>query len=105
MKLKSTFALFVSLIALTGSAARAEDSKTLDPAYKHASPAAYEHWRDLKYGLRIHWGQYSVDHLEASWPLKQMTNAKRQEYFQLYKKFNPKDFTPRSGWTCCSALA
>ena len=93
MKVKTTFVLCVSLVLLIGAAARAEDSKTLDPAYQHASPAAYEHWRDLKYGLRIHWGQYSELGCEASWPLKLMTDAKRQEYFQLYKKFNPKGFS------------
>ena len=48
--------------------------KTLDPTYEHASPEAYERWRDLKYGLRIHWGIYSQYGFEASWPVLQMSN-------------------------------
>ena len=30
------------------------------PEYTHASPAAYEAFRDIKYGIRIHWGLYSL---------------------------------------------
>ncbi len=92
MNVKTRIALCAVLLVAIG-AARADDSKTLDSAYYHASQAAYERWRDLKYGLRIHWGQYSEVPCEASWPLKLMTDAKRQEYFQLYKNFNPKDFS------------
>ena len=33
---------------------------TVDPDYKHASPEAMERWYDLKFGLRIHWGIYSI---------------------------------------------
>ena len=64
----------------------------VDPDYKHASPEAYERWRDLKYGLRIHWGQYCLLGVEASWPLRQMNNQDRQAYFNLYQKFNPTEF-------------
>jgi alpha-L-fucosidase len=92
MRLKSPFALWVSLILLCGATAGADDSNTLDPAYRHASPAAYERWRDLKYGLRIHWGYYSLLGCEASWPVKKMTDAQKQKYFDLYKTFDPKGF-------------
>jgi hypothetical protein len=34
-------------------------SKT-DPEYRHAPPEAVERWRDWKFGLRIHWGLYSM---------------------------------------------
>lgn len=73
-------------------AARADDSNTLDPRYRHASAEAYERWRDLKYGLRIHWGIYSQYGFEASWPVLKMSNAQRQEYFDSYKRFNPAQF-------------
>jgi alpha-L-fucosidase len=66
--------------------------QTVDPRYQHASPEAVERWRDLKYGLRICWGQYNVWNIEASWPLRNMSNARKQEYFDLYKQFNPVDF-------------
>ena len=91
MKLKTILAVCLSIAVLSVSA-RADDSKTLDPAYHHASQAAYEKWRDLKYGLRIHWGQYSLLGCDASWPVRTMTGPKKMDYFNLYKKFNGKDF-------------
>ena len=51
--------LALSLCLLARVAAPADSANILDPAYQHASPKAYEQWRDLKYGLRIHWGIYS----------------------------------------------
>jgi alpha-L-fucosidase len=30
------------------------------PEYRWASDAAYEAFHDMKYGIRIHWGLYSV---------------------------------------------
>lgn len=83
---------------LAANAARAATSlyadgpNTVDPRYQHASPAAYERWRDLKYGLRIHWGIYSQYGFEASWPVLKMSNEKKQEYFDSYKRFNPTQF-------------
>ena len=70
----------------------AKEQEAVDPDYKHASAGAYERWRDLKYGLRIHWGYYSLLGVEASWPVKKMSNPDKQEYFELYRKFDPKRF-------------
>ena len=40
-----------------------------DPDYRHAPPAAIEAFRDLKYGVRIHWGLYSAAFEGGeSWP-------------------------------------
>ena len=76
--------LMWTLTAVPLAAAGEPDSpKVLDPSYKHASPEAYERWRDLKYGLRIHWGIYSQYGFEASWPVMQMSHEKKQEYFDL----------------------
>lgn len=30
------------------------------PDYRWASDAAYERFRDIKYGVRLHWGLYSI---------------------------------------------
>ena len=30
------------------------------PEYEHASEQAYEAFRDLKFGIRIHWGVYAI---------------------------------------------
>ena len=67
----------------------------VDADYKHASPQAYEAWRDLKFGMRIHWGVYSVLGLDASWPAVPARGASKEFvdiYNTLYQLFNPTDF-------------
>jgi len=60
--------------------------------YRHASPAAYEAFRDIKFSVRIHWGVYAMRHLEASWPALGMQPADAAAYHQLYKRWNPVRF-------------
>ncbi len=61
--------------------------------YHHASPAAYEAFRDLKYGVRIHWGIYSIWEItDTSWPFLKMPYAKKAAYNELYKTWNPVGF-------------
>ncbi len=46
------------------------------PGYHWASPAAYEAFLDMKYGVRIHWGLYSVAGLaHESWPFLDLSYA------------------------------
>ncbi|MDR0521370.1 MAG: alpha-L-fucosidase, partial [Planctomycetaceae bacterium] len=63
-----------------------------DSDYRHASEAAYESFRDIKFSIRIIWGVYAKWGIEASWPMLNMPNAKKQEYQNLYKTFNPVKF-------------
>ncbi len=66
--------------------------------YQHASPAAYEAFRDLKYGVRIHWGIYSILKItDTSWPFLKMSYAQKQAYNELYKTWNPAAFDA-DGW-------
>lgn len=61
--------------------------------YHHASAQAYESFRDMKFGVRIHWGIYSIWHRGAeSWPYLPMSFEDRQAYNQLYKTWNPSGF-------------
>jgi alpha-L-fucosidase len=63
------------------------------PAYHHASAAAIDAFRDLKYGVRIHWGIYSIlGKPGESWPYLTMSPARKQAYDQLYRTWNPKHF-------------
>ena len=58
--MKALLFLFMSsCLVLMAFPARAGQD-TVDPDYKHASPEAMERWYDLKFGLRIHWGIYSI---------------------------------------------
>ncbi len=64
-----------------------------DPDYQHAPDSARQAFLDMKYGVRIHWGLYSLLKLQPeSWPLLEMPPEKRQAYQQLYQSFNPKAF-------------
>lgn len=66
---------------------------TPDPDYRHASVAAYEAFHDMKFGVRIHWGLYSIWNLQnESWPFLKMSNEERQHYQELYKEWNPTGF-------------
>src|SRR5579872_1078938 len=61
--------------------------------YHWASERAYEAFRDMKYGVRIHWGIYAIDGVPgASWPLLKMSKQEKQRYEQLYKGWNPRGF-------------
>jgi alpha-L-fucosidase len=65
--------------------------ETPQPDYRHASDSAVEAFRDLKFGVRIHWGVYAMIG-DASWPLLNMSNEERQKYQERYKAFNPVSF-------------
>lgn len=67
-------------------------SDKAEPGYHHAPARAVEAWKDRKFGMRIHWGPYSVLGLDASWPLQGSTKEFQNIYFTLYQVFNPTDF-------------
>ncbi len=63
------------------------------PEYRWASDAAYERFRDIKYGVRLHWGLYSIlGGPNESWPFLPMSFADRQRYQSFYKTWNPRGF-------------
>jgi len=64
-----------------------------DPDYQHAPESAYESFYDTKFGVRIHWGIYSIKELQKeSWPFLEMSNQERQQYQELYQTWNPAGF-------------
>ncbi|MDR0522665.1 MAG: alpha-L-fucosidase, partial [Planctomycetaceae bacterium] len=71
-----------------------------DADYRHASEAAYESFRDMKFSIRIHWGVYAAWQGEASFcwlaAPNSVNNKKpgktKAKYVELYKQFNPKKF-------------
>jgi alpha-L-fucosidase len=60
----------------------------------HSAPAsAYGAFQDMKFGIRIHWGVYSIWHRgPESWPFLQMSFDDRQKYNDLYMTWNPAGF-------------
>merc|ERR1711871_922994 len=63
--------LFATIMTATTLAQPPEPSiGPVNSYYRYASEAATETWHDLKFGLRIHWGLYSIEGLgPESWPL------------------------------------
>lgn len=63
------------------------------PQYRWAPASAYESFQDMKFGIRIHWGIYSIWHRgPESWPFLDMSFEDRQAYENLYRTWNPEGF-------------
>lgn len=63
--------------------------------YHHAPEEAVERFKDLKYGIRIHWGIYSIVNGRESWVIKQHDSTSQDYqgfYHNLYKAWNPYAF-------------
>lgn len=80
-----TLILFPVLFTATAHAA---DEKLSE--IKRATPEVIQNWRDLRFGIFIHWGPVSLTGEEIGWSRGKQTPA--DTYDQLYKKFNPKKF-------------
>ncbi len=67
--------------------------ETPDADYLHAPMVSHEAFRDMKFGVRIHWGLYSIKEMnKESWKFLNFTNQEKQDYLESYKSFNPVDF-------------
>lgn len=67
-------------------------AKTVDPGYQHAPQPAIEAFKDLKFGIRIHWGLYCLIGSHESWGLAGASPEFWNIYNVLYQFFNPTDF-------------
>ena len=70
--------------------------------YHWASDRAVEAFKDLKFGLRIHWGIYSLfGRPGESWPFLSLPFNERQSYNQAYKTWNPTEFQADAWMSLC----
>ncbi len=69
---------------------------TVDPDYHHAPQTAIEAFKDLKFGIRIHWGLYCLIGSHESWALAGANREFQNIYNVLFQFFNPTDFNPAS---------
>ncbi|MFC2090254.1 alpha-L-fucosidase [Bacteroidota bacterium] len=93
---------------ITGRAGTHHWQKYMEDAdlstYHHAPEEAIEAFKDLKYGIRIHWGIYSIIHGQESWGLKHNNYSGIPElayqgfYHDLYKAWDPRGFDAEA-WT------
>lgn len=78
------------LASLIGTNTLAETAEKTPPSWRTPDPAALQHWRDLRYGMFIHWGPVSLTGHEIGWSRGVQTPT--ETYDSLYKKFNPVNF-------------
>ncbi len=68
----------------------------VDDDYCHAGEDAVENWLDMKYGIRIHWGLYSIPgYFRESWGLTHPYSHNpviREQYETMGKWWNPAGF-------------
>ena len=71
-------------------------ARTVSPDYHHAPQSAIDALKDLKFGIRIHWGVYSVIGSHESWGPAGANQEFWNIYNTLYEVFNPTDYNPDS---------
>ena len=89
MRTLGTF-LLASILTLIGLHSALSAAET--PKATHAPAEALAKWRDLRFGMFIHWGPVSLKGTEIGW--SRGTPIPIEEYDNLYKKFNPVKFDP-----------
>jgi alpha-L-fucosidase len=67
-------------------------AKTVDADYQHAPQSAIDAFKDLKFGIRIHWGLYCLIGSHESWGLAGANPQFWNIYNVLHQFFNPTDF-------------
>jgi len=61
-----------------------------------AKPERIQWWKDLKFGLFIHWGPWSQTKIGYIWQItRNDPPGVREKRFDLYKTFNPVKFDPK----------
>ena len=102
--------LTIAAAALISLSAMAQTTDIVDQADGYQWPtdpevlAKLDKWQDLKFGMLIHWGLYSVPGIVESWNLCNESWVVRPEgskyeeykkwYWDLADEFNPTDFNP-----------
>ncbi len=89
----------VVLVAISGSGSLAQTQA--DPE-DFASPVeSIERWREMRFGMFVHWGPVSLQGTEIGWSRagerrghrsKRGTQVPVDVYDNLYKQFNPEEF-------------
>ena len=80
-------ALFLPSIAAIAEEQRSQAQTT---EISRAPAEAVEAWKDMRYGMFIHWGPVALTGHEIGWSRGKQTPI--AEYDQLYKRFNPVEF-------------
>lgn len=89
LKRPNSFYLSLLILIILTFACHNQEIKTQQKRSK-APQEAVEKWKDLRFGMFIHWGPVSLTGHEIGWSRGGQTPI--EEYDKLYKKFNPVKF-------------
>ncbi len=78
--------LFLLLLASALAAQNLGGGGEANPAL-HTNRASLEKWRDMRFGMFIHWGPVTLRGTEIGWSRGKQVPT--EEYDKLYKEFNP----------------
>lgn len=100
MKLVSPLIISICLLT-TGLPHRCHAQTTIQPGYLKAPAESVQKWREMRFGLFIHWGPVSLEGTEIGWSRAGERRGHRtgrgtqipvEIYDNLYKQFNPTQF-------------
>jgi alpha-L-fucosidase len=81
--------LFLCVLVLSANLVSAATT-TNTTEWPKADPAAVERWKDMRFGMFIHWGPVSLTGHEIGWSRGSQTPI--EVYDNLYRQFNPTNF-------------
>jgi len=88
--MKKSVMLGALVAVLAGIDSSAQTAATNSPSWMQPDPAAIKRWRDMRFGMFIHWGPVSLTGKEIGWSRGAPTPV--ETYDNLYKAFNPVGF-------------
>lgn len=118
MNIKNLLISAALLLAASASVANAQQEKKYIEPLEEGVKQRISNWQDLKFGMFIHWGTYSITGVIESWSLDPRNidwcykhrpkDMSYEEYVRMYEglkcKFNPVEFDP-SKWAEAAADA
>ena len=99
--MKYTICIVLCIFALTQIKAQFSGGGEANPNL-NTHPEALSKFRDMRFGMFIHWGPVSLRGEEISW--SRGTQIPKEEYDQLYKEFNPQQFDA-TAWVATAKAA
>ena len=103
-KMGLSFMIRVLVLLVLFSPLAAAEGDRKKPARTPAKPGLIEKWRDMRFGMFVHWGPVSLKGTEIGWSRAGERRGRRpghaskgvpvEVYDNLYKQFNPVRFDP-----------
>ncbi|MDQ8206387.1 alpha-L-fucosidase [Coraliomargarita sp. SDUM461003] len=100
---RSLHSTALCLLMMTSSAiAERVTAEKPDAWWSTADPKAMSDWKDMRFGMFIHWGPVAISGERISWSRGDPTPV--EEYDNLYKKFDAVNFDPEA-WVATAQAA